>query len=114
VRAIIDLGRNLGISMVAEGVEDQQVWDELAALGCHMAQGYFLSPAQPALEMERWLCESPWAAVSKSFTVSERKVGALTRPGFYPLPRKFCRIVSPHAINNQFISCRSPLEKAFT
>ncbi len=72
VRAIIDLGKNLGISVVAEGVEDQAAWDELAALGCDQAQGYFLSRPQPAEEMTRWLRESKWAAGAESFTVSER------------------------------------------
>jgi diguanylate cyclase (GGDEF)-like protein len=42
VRSIIDLGRNLGLRVVAEGVVSQQVWDDLASLGCDFAQGYFL------------------------------------------------------------------------
>jgi len=72
VRAIIDLGKNLGMSVVAEGVEDQHVWDELAALGCDQAQGYFLSRPQPSSEMELWLRESKWAAASEIFSLSER------------------------------------------
>ena len=72
VRAIIDLGKNLGISVVAEGVEDQQVWDELAVLGCDQAQGYFLSRPQPSHEMELWLRESKWAPASEIFSLSER------------------------------------------
>jgi diguanylate cyclase (GGDEF)-like protein len=41
VRSTIDLGRNLGMRVVAEGVESREVWEQLAALGCHVAQGYF-------------------------------------------------------------------------
>jgi EAL domain-containing protein (putative c-di-GMP-specific phosphodiesterase class I) len=41
VRSTIDLGRNLGLRVVAEGVESREVWEQLAALGCHVAQGYF-------------------------------------------------------------------------
>jgi diguanylate cyclase (GGDEF)-like protein len=43
VRSTIDLARNLGLRVVAEGVEDVHVRDELAALGCEMGQGYFFS-----------------------------------------------------------------------
>ena len=56
VRSTIDLGRNLGLGVVAEGIESQEVWDALRADGCSLAQGYFISrPAsaeylQPVLE----------------------------------------------------------------
>ncbi len=43
VRAIIDMGRNLGLQVVAEGVEDEETWNRLAALGCDLAQRYHLS-----------------------------------------------------------------------
>jgi diguanylate cyclase (GGDEF)-like protein len=42
VRSIIDLARNLGLEVVAEGVETQEVWALLSELGCHRAQGYYL------------------------------------------------------------------------
>ena len=44
VRCTIDLGLNLGLAVVAEGVETHEVWEQLGALGCTSAQGYFLSP----------------------------------------------------------------------
>ena len=56
VRSTIDLARNLGLGVVAEGIESQEVWDALRADGCSLAQGYFISrPAsaeylQPVLE----------------------------------------------------------------
>src|SRR5262249_12808721 len=39
VRSTIELGRNLGLRVVAEGVETAEIWDRLAALGCTIAQG---------------------------------------------------------------------------
>jgi diguanylate cyclase (GGDEF)-like protein len=49
VRSTIDLAHNLGLEVVAEGVESQEVWDALRAQGCSLAQGYFISkPALPA------------------------------------------------------------------
>lgn len=58
VRAAIDLGHAMGLAQVAEGVEDQQTWHGLIALGCDMAQGYFLSKPLPAADLARWLRES--------------------------------------------------------
>jgi diguanylate cyclase (GGDEF)-like protein/PAS domain S-box-containing protein len=55
VRSTIDLGRNLGLEVVAEGVETGPIWDRLTALGCTVAQGYFLSPPVPADELTPWL-----------------------------------------------------------
>ncbi len=55
VRSTIDLGRNLGLDVVAEGVESKQVWDRLRALGCTTAQGYYLSRPVPAPELVAWL-----------------------------------------------------------
>jgi diguanylate cyclase (GGDEF)-like protein len=56
-RSTIDLGRNLGLRVVAEGVETVQVWDELAAMGCDVAQGYYFSPPAPADTITRWLAD---------------------------------------------------------
>jgi diguanylate cyclase (GGDEF)-like protein len=55
VRSTIDLGRNLGLEVVAEGVETQETWSQLRRLGCDVAQGYFLTRPVPADELERWL-----------------------------------------------------------
>jgi diguanylate cyclase len=55
VRSTIDLGHNLGLHVVAEGVENQATWEELAALGCDTAQGYHLGRPMPADELEQWL-----------------------------------------------------------
>ena len=55
VRSTIDLARNLGLDVVAEGVENEKVWDRLRALGCTAAQGYYLSRPVPAAELGPWL-----------------------------------------------------------
>jgi diguanylate cyclase (GGDEF)-like protein len=55
VRSTIDLGRNLGLRVVAEGVESAQGWSRLAQLGCNVAQGYYLSRPVPAAELTAWL-----------------------------------------------------------
>jgi diguanylate cyclase (GGDEF)-like protein len=55
VRSTIDLARNLGLTVVAEGVEDGDVLDELSDLGCDTAQGYHLSHPIPAVELLAWL-----------------------------------------------------------
>jgi diguanylate cyclase (GGDEF)-like protein len=51
VRSTIDLGRNLGLDIVAEGVETQEVWDALRAGGCTLAQGYLIGKPMPAEEL---------------------------------------------------------------
>ena len=55
VRSTIDLGRNLGLRVVAEGVESAKAWSRLAQLGCNIAQGYYLSRPVPAEELTQWL-----------------------------------------------------------
>jgi EAL domain-containing protein (putative c-di-GMP-specific phosphodiesterase class I) len=51
VRSTIDLGRNLGLDIVAEGVESQEAWDVLRAQGCTLAQGYLIGKPMPADEL---------------------------------------------------------------
>jgi diguanylate cyclase len=48
VRSIIDLARNLGLTVVAEGIETEAVQEAVTALGCQTGQGYFISRPQPA------------------------------------------------------------------
>jgi EAL domain-containing protein (putative c-di-GMP-specific phosphodiesterase class I) len=64
VRSTIDLGRNLGLEVVAEGVETEAVWDRLNSLGCTVAQGYYLSRPVPPAELRAWLAARRGAAVA--------------------------------------------------
>jgi EAL domain-containing protein (putative c-di-GMP-specific phosphodiesterase class I) len=60
VRSTIELAHNLGLLVVAEGVETQYIWDRLASLGCDAAQGYHMSAPIPAAALTRWFHESSW------------------------------------------------------
>jgi EAL domain-containing protein (putative c-di-GMP-specific phosphodiesterase class I) len=55
VRSTIDLGRNLGLRVVAEGIEDEMTLHRLATLGCDVAQGYHLSRPLPADDVHDWV-----------------------------------------------------------
>ena len=55
VRSTIDLAHDLGRKVVAEGVETQAHWDQLAAYGCDIAQGYFLAKPMPADDFQAWV-----------------------------------------------------------
>jgi diguanylate cyclase len=52
VHAIVELAHKLGIRVVAEGVEDEDTWAALDALGCELVQGYALGRPVPATELE--------------------------------------------------------------
>jgi len=55
VRCLIDLAHNLGLRVVAEGVETLDVCQQLTALGCDAAQGYFISRPGPANAIADWI-----------------------------------------------------------
>jgi EAL domain-containing protein (putative c-di-GMP-specific phosphodiesterase class I) len=55
VRSTIDLAHNLGLRVVAEGVESEEVQQRLLALGCDAAQGTFISPPADATTLRRWI-----------------------------------------------------------
>jgi len=58
VRSIIDLAHNLGVKVVAEGVEDRATMDLLNEYGCDEAQGYYFSRPLPGEELLKWLASS--------------------------------------------------------
>jgi EAL domain-containing protein (putative c-di-GMP-specific phosphodiesterase class I) len=55
VSSIIGLARSLGLDVVAEGVESETVWHQLRELGCHFAQGFYLTRPLTAEQFTRWL-----------------------------------------------------------
>jgi len=55
--ASLGLAKQLGMEVVAEGVEDQADWDFLRQRGCDMAQGYFIAKAMPAEDMPAWILD---------------------------------------------------------
>ena len=54
VKSTIELGHNLGLKIVAEGVESQDVWGHLATAGCDVAQGFLISRPMPAQQFLAW------------------------------------------------------------
>ncbi|MDO6487341.1 EAL domain-containing protein [Colwellia sp. 6_MG-2023] len=57
VRSTIELAHNMGLYVVAEGIEDEFSLNWLAEHGCELAQGYFISKPKPANELTTWLLE---------------------------------------------------------
>ena len=55
VRSTIDLAHNMGLAVVAEGVEDDATLERLRALGCDMVQGFLLSRPLGATEIAAWM-----------------------------------------------------------
>jgi EAL domain-containing protein (putative c-di-GMP-specific phosphodiesterase class I) len=60
VRATIDLAHNLGLKVVAEGVESTDVWDLLEMLGCDTAQGFFIRKPVGPHELASWIRSKEW------------------------------------------------------
>jgi diguanylate cyclase (GGDEF)-like protein/PAS domain S-box-containing protein len=67
VRSIIDLGHNLGMQVMADGVEDAAVAEKAAMLGCDRAQGYYFGMPMTAEQLDEWLVSSPWANLDAEF-----------------------------------------------
>ena len=55
VRSTIELGHNLGLSVVAEGIESQAVRDALRGLGCDIGQGFHIGVPLPSAGFEEWM-----------------------------------------------------------
>lgn len=72
LRAIVEstlaMVRQLGMKSVAEGVEDRADWDFLRALGCDVAQGYFIARPMWGHDIPRW--HQRWQVHSQSLTAS--------------------------------------------
>ncbi len=65
-RGIILLGRELGLTVVAEGVEDEATLAALAQLGCDRSQGYVIARPAPVEQFERWMRERDLSVVRTS------------------------------------------------
>jgi diguanylate cyclase len=62
VKSTIELGHNLGLKVVAEGVEDAEVLQMLKDLGCDKVQGYFVTRPLDVAALETWLRDSRYRA----------------------------------------------------
>lgn len=55
---VINLGRGLGLTVIAEGIETEEQRAQLLALGCHEGQGYLFAKPMPAEQLEQWMAEA--------------------------------------------------------
>lgn len=70
VRSIITLGHDLGLEVVAEGVETKAAWDGLAGLGCDTMQGYYVSHPLPADDLGELLLRHAARLIGKGVTAA--------------------------------------------
>lgn len=75
VRSTIDLAHNLGLKVVAEGVENAMIMKTLARLRCDAVQGYYISRALPAAELEAFLGQGRWSVPRCSGSQAEEANG---------------------------------------
>jgi EAL domain-containing protein (putative c-di-GMP-specific phosphodiesterase class I) len=55
VRSTIELAHNLGLEVVAEGVETLATWNTLKELGCDIGQGFYFSKPLPPEKLPKWV-----------------------------------------------------------
>lgn len=77
VQATIGLAHNLGLEVVAEGVENLQTLELLEQLGCDYLQGFYISHPVPYEEFVKWMNTSPWgnASADEKKILSDKKAG---------------------------------------
>jgi diguanylate cyclase len=78
VKATVDLGRNMGLRVVAEGVENEATWKMLESVGCEVAQGYWMSRPIPAADATKWILERE--AATRGYEEDRSESSALARP----------------------------------
>ncbi len=65
VRSTINLGHELGLTVVAEGVEDLATCERLGEFACDMIQGYLVSRPLPPVQLGIWMTNSSWSRVMR-------------------------------------------------
>ena len=78
VHSVVDLGHNLGLTIVAEGVETAQALTALAGVGCDVAQGYHLARPMP---VDTWYAARPLAEVLINGQRNPRLLAELAKGG---------------------------------
>jgi diguanylate cyclase (GGDEF)-like protein len=76
VRSLVELGHNLGLTVVAEGVEDQATLDALRQVGCDVVQGFHLGRPMSADRFEQWLSLRPRPALPRPRTAGSARLAA--------------------------------------
>ena len=60
VNSTIHLAHNMGLTVVAEGVENEALLERLREMGCDEAQGYFIGRPMAVINADEWMVESGW------------------------------------------------------
>ncbi len=84
VRATVELGRNLGLRVVAEGVEDGETLAGLSEMGCDLAQGYHLARPMPGDQVPGWV--SAWSDRRRQASAARSPLGDASAPPSGPVP----------------------------
>jgi diguanylate cyclase (GGDEF)-like protein len=77
VRATVELGRNLGLRVVAEGVQDRETFDRLGDFGCDEAQGFYLSRPLEPVDFWNWISQREMSVESFASADERRARGNL-------------------------------------
>ncbi|MER8183825.1 bifunctional diguanylate cyclase/phosphodiesterase [Kitasatospora sp. NPDC094015] len=87
VRCSVELAHSLGLTVVAEGVEDDETWERLQAMGVDAVQGWLVSAALPADQATAWLMVHSTGAPSvERLTATQVRPAPQVRPGAKPKP----------------------------
>jgi EAL domain-containing protein (putative c-di-GMP-specific phosphodiesterase class I) len=81
VQSIVGLGKNLGMEVVAEGVEDERTLRRLRAMGCHGAQGYFICRPNRSEVIDAWLAQQVMAVEAPRPPLSVAQLVSTTAAG---------------------------------
>ena len=84
-RSAVNLGHDLGCTLVAQGVENRDTWEMLSALGCDHAQGFLVSKPLLPDALDGWLIESPWNSGSALPSAVD---GSSVEPTLFPHLRR--------------------------
>lgn len=72
-KSILDIGQNLALNVVAEGIEDAEACKRLIKMGCRYGQGFYFSPALAADDFYEWCKNSSWNAAKIKRAKAVRK-----------------------------------------
>ncbi len=70
IRSTIHLAHQMGLAVVAEGVETKEAWRQLRSMGCERAQGFLIAKPLPAREVPAWL--ATWSHRARELTATKR------------------------------------------
>ena len=76
LRSAIEMGHNLGLKVVAEGIETESAAQRLRAMHCDIAQGYLYAKPMSAGDLEKWLEGKPRAPLAFAGTLSREPTDA--------------------------------------